>query len=63
MGVSNLGMAAAMASLTDEEHKRSSKQKNEEVRKYTAGEMKKEGIDSYSVLYQLHFLPVKELCR
>jgi histidinol-phosphate aminotransferase len=45
LGVSNLTMAAAMASLTDEEHKTTSKQKNELVKKYTTGEMKKLGID------------------
>ena len=59
MGVSNLGMAAAMASLTDEEHKRSSKQKNEEVRKYTAGEMKKEGIDLIPSYTNFIFYPLK----
>ena len=44
MAVSNLSLAAAAASLTDEEHKAVSKQKNEAARKYTMDEMKKIGI-------------------
>jgi histidinol-phosphate aminotransferase len=59
MGVSNLGMAAAMASLTDEEHKKFSKQKNEAARNYTAGEMKKLGIDFIPSYTNFIFFPLK----
>lgn len=45
LGVSNLSMAAAMASLTDEDHKISSRQKNQAARDFTTAEMKKMGID------------------
>jgi len=59
LGVSNLSMAAAMASLADEEHKKYSKQKNEAVRNYTAGEMKKLGIDFIPSHTNFIFYPLK----
>ena len=59
LGVSNLSMAAAMASLTDEEHKKYSKQKNEAARNYTTGEMKKLGIDFIPSYTNFIFYPVK----
>jgi histidinol-phosphate aminotransferase len=57
--VSNLSMAAAMASLTDEEHKTFSKQKNEAARNYTAGEMKKLGIEFIPSFTNFIFFPLK----
>ena len=59
LGVSNLSMAAAMASLTDEEHKTYSKQKNEAVKNFTTGEMKKLGIDFIPSHTNFIFYPVK----
>ena len=59
LGVSNLSLAAAMASLTDEEHKKYSKQKNEAARKYTAGEMKKLGIEFIPSYTNFIFYPLK----
>jgi histidinol-phosphate aminotransferase len=59
MGVSNLSMAAAMASLADEDHKKYSKQKNEAARKYTANEMKKLGIDFIPSSTNFIFYPLK----
>ncbi|HEY6063134.1 MAG TPA: histidinol-phosphate transaminase [Chitinophagaceae bacterium] len=59
LGVSNLSMAAAMASLTDEEHKKYSKQKNEAARNYTAGEMKKLGIEFIPSYTNFIFYPLK----
>ena len=58
-GVSNLGMAAAMASLNDIEHKLYSKQKNEAARNYTESEMKKLGIEFIPSLTNFIFYPVK----
>jgi histidinol-phosphate aminotransferase len=60
LGVSNLSMAAAMASLTDEEHKKYSKQKNEAVRKYTLDELNKLGIDFIPSHTNFIFYPVKK---
>ena len=60
LGVSNLTMAAAMASLTDEEHKAFSKQKNEAARKYTMDELKKPGIDCIPSHTNFIFYPVKK---
>ena len=57
--VSNLSLTAAMASLTDEEHKLMSKQKNEAARKYTMDEMKKMGIDFIPSHTNFIFYPVK----
>ena len=57
--VSNLSLAAAMASLTDEEHKLMSKQKNEAARKYTMDEMKKMGIEFIPSHTNFIFYPVK----
>ena len=57
--VSNLSLTAAMTSLTDEEHKAMSKQKNEAARKYTMDEMKKMGIDYIQSHTNFIFYPVK----
>lgn len=59
LGVSNLTMAAAMASLTDEEHKVYSKQKNEAAKNYTIGEMKKSGIEFIPSYTNFIFYPLK----
>ncbi|HJS53366.1 MAG TPA: aminotransferase class I/II-fold pyridoxal phosphate-dependent enzyme [Chitinophagaceae bacterium] len=58
--VSNLSLAAAMASLDDEEHKAMSKQKNEAARKYTMEEMKKLGIEYIPSYTNFIFYPVKK---
>ncbi|HET6723420.1 MAG TPA: aminotransferase class I/II-fold pyridoxal phosphate-dependent enzyme [Chitinophagaceae bacterium] len=58
--VSNLSLAAAMASLQDEQHKVISKQKNEAARKYTMDEMKKLGIDFIPSYTNFIFYPVKK---
>jgi histidinol-phosphate aminotransferase len=60
IAVSNLSMAAAMASLPDEEHKASSKEKNEAARNYTMGEMKKLGIANIASFTNFIFYPVKK---
>jgi histidinol-phosphate aminotransferase len=60
LGVSNLSMAAAMASLTDEEHKIFSKQKNAAVKNYTAGEMKRLGIEFIPSYTNFIFYPLKK---
>jgi histidinol-phosphate aminotransferase len=57
--VSNLSLNAAMTSLTDEEHKAMSKQKNEAARKYTMDEMKKMGIEFIPSHTNFIFYPVK----
>ena len=59
MAVSNLSMAAAMASLTDETHKLNSKQKNEAARNYTITELKKLGIDVIPSFTNFIFYPLK----
>lgn len=58
--VSNLSLAAAMASLQDEQHKVMSKQKNEAARQYTMDEMKKLGIDFIPSYTNFIFYPVKK---
>ncbi|TAL51048.1 MAG: histidinol-phosphate aminotransferase family protein [Chitinophagaceae bacterium] len=60
LAVSNLSLAAAMASLTDESHKAMSKQKNEAARKYTMDEMKKLGIEFIPSHTNFIFYPVKK---
>ena len=59
IAVSNLTMAAAMASLPDEAHKLMTKQNNEAARKYTMDEMKKLGIDYIPSHTNFIFYPVK----
>lgn len=60
MCISNLAMAAAMASLNDEEHKTVSKQKNAAARKYTIDELTKLGIDVIPSFTNFIFFPVKK---
>lgn len=60
MCISNLAMAAAMASLADEEHQRSSKQKNDAAKKYTVDELKKLGIDAMPSFTNFIFFPIKK---
>ena len=60
LAVSVLSLNAAMASLNDEAHKVSSKQKNEAARKYTMDEMKKMGIDYIPSYTNFIFYPVKK---
>jgi len=60
MCVSNLALAAAMASLNDEEHKLSSKQKNDAAKKYTIDELKKLSIDVTPSSTNFIFFPVKK---
>jgi histidinol-phosphate aminotransferase len=59
MAVSNVSMAAAMASLADEEHTLASKQKNAATRKYTMDAMKKLGIECIPSHTNFIFYPVK----
>jgi histidinol-phosphate aminotransferase len=59
IAISNLSMAAALASLTDEEHKIMSKQKNEAARNFTIEEMKKQGIRCIPSNTNFIFYPVK----
>ena len=58
--VSNLSLAAAHASLTDEANKAMSKQKNEAARVYTEAEMKKLGISFIPSSTNFIFFPVKK---
>jgi histidinol-phosphate aminotransferase len=58
--VSNLSLAAARASLTDEAHKAMSKQKNEAARVYTEAEMRKLGISFIPSSTNFVFFPVKK---
>jgi len=58
--ISNLSMAAAMASLADEGHKMMSRKKNEAARSYASGEMKKMGIDIIPSSTNFIFYPVKK---
>jgi histidinol-phosphate aminotransferase len=58
--VSNLSLAAAAASLKDEENKAASKQKNEAARKYTMDEMKKLGIEYIPSYTNFIFYAVKK---
>jgi histidinol-phosphate aminotransferase len=60
MCVSNLALAAAMASLNDEEHKLSSKQKNDAAKKYTIDELKKLSIDVIPSSTNFIFFPLKK---
>ena len=60
MCISNLSMAAAMASLADEDHKKTSKQKNDAAKKYTVSELKKLGIDVSPSYTNFIFFPVKK---
>lgn len=60
MCISNLAMAAAMASLNDEEHKKLSKQKNDAAKQYTIDELKKLGIDVFPSYTNFIFFPVKK---
>jgi len=60
MCISNLAMAAAMASLNDEEHKLMSKQKNDAAKKYTIDELKKLGIDPMPSYTNFIFFPIKK---
>jgi len=58
--ISNLSMAAAMASLADEDHKMMSRKKNEAARSYAWNEMKKMGIDPIPSSTNFIFYPVKK---
>ena len=60
MCISNLSMAAAMASLADEDHTKMSKQKNDSAKKYTVDELKKLGIDVFPSYTNFIFFPVKK---
>jgi len=60
MCISNLAMAAAAASLNDEEHKILSKQKNDAAKKYTIDELKKLGMDVFPSYTNFIFFPVKK---
>ena len=60
IAVSNLSMAAAMASLPDEEHKLFSKEKNEAARNFTQDEMKKLGIGYIPSHTNFIYYPVKK---
>lgn len=60
MCISNLSMAAAMASLSDEEHQTVSRQKNEAARKYTIDELKKLGIEAMPSYTNFIFFPLKK---
>lgn len=60
MCISNLSMAAAMASLPDEEHKKESRQKNFAARQYTMDEMKKLGLEFIPSFTNFIFYPVKK---
>ena len=60
MCISNLAMAAAAASLNDEEHKKLSKQKNDAAKKYTIDELKKLGMDVFPSYTNFIFFPVKK---
>lgn len=60
MCISNLSMAAAMASLNDEEHKAMSRQNNAAAKKYTIDELKKLGIDVIPSSTNFIFFPIKK---
>ncbi len=60
MCISNLAMAAAMASLADDEHQNMSRQKNDAARKYTVDELKKRGIDVSPSYTNFIFFPLKK---
>ncbi len=58
--VSNLAMTAAMASLKDEAHQLSSREKNDLVKNYTIKEMKKLGLQPVPSATNFIFYPVKD---
>lgn len=60
MCISNLSMAAALASLNDEEHKKMSKLKNDAAKKYTIDELKKLGIEAMPSYTNFIFFPIKQ---
>lgn len=60
MCISNPAMAAAMASLGDEDHKKISRQKNEAAKNYTINELKKLGIDAIPSYTNFIFFPIKK---
>lgn len=60
MCISNLAMAAAMASLNDEEHKLMSKQKNDAAKNYTINELRKFGIEAMPSHTNFIFFPIKK---
>lgn len=60
MCISNLSMAAAMASLGDEEHQKISRQKNEAARKFTIDELKKLGIEAMPSYTNFIFFPLRK---
>lgn len=60
MCISNLAMAAAMASLNDEEHKKTSREKNAAAKNYTIAELKKIGIDAMPSYTNFIFFPIKK---
>jgi histidinol-phosphate aminotransferase len=60
MCVSNLAMAAAMASLADDQHQKISKQNNDAAKKYTVDELKKLGIDAVPSYTNFIFFPLKK---
>jgi histidinol-phosphate aminotransferase len=60
MCISNLSMAAAMASLNDEEHKAMSRQKNAAAKKITTDGLKKLGIDVIPSSTNFIFFPIKK---
>lgn len=60
MCISNLAMAAAMASLGDNEHQQMSRQKNDAAKKYTVEELKKLGIDVSPSYTNFIFFPLKK---
>jgi histidinol-phosphate aminotransferase len=60
MCVSNLAMAAAMASLADDQHQKISRQNNDAAKKYTVDELKKLGIDAVPSYTNFIFFPLKK---
>lgn len=58
--VSSLSLAAAQASLSDEEHKITSRKKNEVARQFTTEELKKLGIDVIPSSTNFIFFPLKK---
>lgn len=60
MCISNLSMAAAMASLQDGEHSKMSRQKNEAARKYATDELKKLGIEVFPSYTNFIFFPLRK---
>jgi histidinol-phosphate aminotransferase len=56
--VSNLTMAAAMASLQDEDHRRQSKEKNEAAKAYTVKSLAALGLDAIPSSTNFIFVPI-----